>query len=365
MILRILGADFSSANIGTLSTYVISKSIGAGISHNIPNFVDKNSSVTWTLTVEEGYLLGSYSIIMNGETITPVVNENTMTITIPSVTGNVRIVITSINENTGGGSGETTTYPTIDIEVGTINAPDGNDGNVTNSRWRSISYTDISNTSSTICLTGCKYIISCYDSNKNYLGQKSASDATLIKGSGQWLESGTVVNISELKNNSVIFVRFVLQSGTGISIKLDGVECFGKLTGSGSGSTNYEDFELNYPFEYGSIVKEDGKEMVISDNRRVRTDFISVETLSPNFTVKETRYLVCCYGESNTYLGQYNGTDIISGDVITAPQWINQGVVTTTNNLVSLGVKNIRIVGETGTLLPFVYVNDIKMTKPE
>lgn len=101
MILRILGADFSSANIGTLSTYVISKSIGAGISHNIPNFVDKNSSVTWTLTVAEGYLLGSYSIIMNGETITPVVNENIMTITIPSVTGNVRIVITSINENTG------------------------------------------------------------------------------------------------------------------------------------------------------------------------------------------------------------------------------------------------------------------------
>lgn len=101
MILRILGADFSSANIGTLSTYVISKSIGAGISHNIPNFVDKNSSITWTLTVEEGYLLGSYSITMNGETITPVVNENTMTITIPSVTGNVHIVITSINENTG------------------------------------------------------------------------------------------------------------------------------------------------------------------------------------------------------------------------------------------------------------------------
>ena len=101
MILRILGADFSSANIGTLSTYVISKSIGAGISHNIPNFVDKNSSVTWTLTVAEGYLLGSYSITMNGETITPVVNENTMTITIPNVTGNVRIAVATVNENTG------------------------------------------------------------------------------------------------------------------------------------------------------------------------------------------------------------------------------------------------------------------------
>ena len=264
---------------------------------------------------------------------------------------------------TGGGN---TSYPTIDIEVGTINAPDGNNG-ANNNRWRSISYTDISNISSTICLTGCKYIISCYDSSKKYLGQKSASGATLIKGSGQWLEAGTVVNISELKNNSVIFVRFVLQSRTGISIKLDGVECFGKLTesGSGSGSTNYGDFELNYPFEYGSIVKEDGKELAISSTRRVRTDFIPIETLSPNFTVKETRYLVCCYGESDSYLGQYNGTDIISGDVITAAQWINQSVVTTTNNLVSLGVKNIRIVGETGTLLPFVYVNDIKMTKPE
>lgn len=101
MILRILGADFSSANIGTLSTYVISKSIGAGISHNIPNFVDKNSSVNWVITLDEGYTFGTYSVTMGGEIIAPTVVDNVMTISIAEVTGNVRIVVATVNENTG------------------------------------------------------------------------------------------------------------------------------------------------------------------------------------------------------------------------------------------------------------------------
>ena len=99
MILRILGADFSSANIGTLSTYVISKSIGAGISHNIPNFVDKNSSVNWVITLNEGYTFGTYSVTMGGEVIAPSVVDNVMTISIAEVTGNVRIVVATVNEN--------------------------------------------------------------------------------------------------------------------------------------------------------------------------------------------------------------------------------------------------------------------------
>ena len=101
MIITIKGADFSSANIGTLSTYIISKSIGSGASFDIPSFVDKNSSVNWTITLDEGYTFGTYSVTMGDEVITPTVVDNVMTISIAEVTGNVRIVVATVNENTG------------------------------------------------------------------------------------------------------------------------------------------------------------------------------------------------------------------------------------------------------------------------
>jgi hypothetical protein len=101
MIITIKGADFSSANIGTLSTYIISKSIGSGAAFDIPNFVDKNSSVNWVITLDEGYTFGTYSVIMGGNAITPSVVDNVMTISIAEVTGNVRIVVATVNENTG------------------------------------------------------------------------------------------------------------------------------------------------------------------------------------------------------------------------------------------------------------------------
>jgi hypothetical protein len=101
MIITIKGADFSSANIGTLSTYIISKSIGSGASFDIPNFVDKNSSVNWTITLDEGYTFGTYSVTMGGVEITPTVEDNVMTISIAEVTSNVRIVVATVNENTG------------------------------------------------------------------------------------------------------------------------------------------------------------------------------------------------------------------------------------------------------------------------
>lgn len=99
MIITIKGADFSSANIGTLSTYIISKSIGSGAAFDIPNFVDKNSSVNWVITLNEGYTFGTYSVTMGGAEVTPTVVDNVMTISIAEVTGNVRIVVATINEN--------------------------------------------------------------------------------------------------------------------------------------------------------------------------------------------------------------------------------------------------------------------------
>lgn len=101
MIITIKGADFSLANIGTLSTYIISKSIGSGAAFDIPNFVDKNSSVNWVITLDDGYTFGTYSVTMGDDVITPTVVDNVMTISIAEVTGNVRIVVATINESAG------------------------------------------------------------------------------------------------------------------------------------------------------------------------------------------------------------------------------------------------------------------------
>ena len=101
MIITIKGADFSSANIGTLSTYIISKSIGSGATYEIPNFVDKISSVNWVITLNEGYTFGTYSVTMSGVEVTPTVVDNVMTISIAEVTGNVRISVATINQNAG------------------------------------------------------------------------------------------------------------------------------------------------------------------------------------------------------------------------------------------------------------------------
>ena len=121
MIITISGANFSASNIGTLSTWTVSKSIGAGAEHSIPSYVDKNSAFNYTITLKDGYTFGTYSVTMGGQTITPTVTETSMTINIPSVTGAVRIEVKTINSSTGeedkpvtpeqpgtgGGSGET------------------------------------------------------------------------------------------------------------------------------------------------------------------------------------------------------------------------------------------------------------------
>lgn len=99
MIIVIKGADFSAANIGTLNTVTVSKYLGNGVSHNIPNFIDKNSSVNWVITLGEDYAFETYSITMGGEIITPTVNDNEMTISIDNVTGNIRIVVATVYNN--------------------------------------------------------------------------------------------------------------------------------------------------------------------------------------------------------------------------------------------------------------------------
>ena len=105
MIIVLKNADFSASNIGTLSTWRITRSLGAGTAYDGPIAVDKEGTLTATVTIAEGYELGAagVTITMGGEPLSDVINiqGNIIYISIPVVTGNVVIKVPTVNINTG------------------------------------------------------------------------------------------------------------------------------------------------------------------------------------------------------------------------------------------------------------------------
>lgn len=93
MIVTLKGADFSGSNIGTLETYLVSKSIGIGVEYAIPSYVIAGASVNWALTLKKDYSFGEYNVTMGDTTIIPTVVDGTMTINIPKVTGDISIAV--------------------------------------------------------------------------------------------------------------------------------------------------------------------------------------------------------------------------------------------------------------------------------
>lgn len=94
MIITIKGANFSTNNIGTLTTWIISKTLGAGATYEGPDFVDRGAALNATVTVAEGYeILGTPSVSMGGVALGSgvTVSGNVVTIAIGEVTGNVAI----------------------------------------------------------------------------------------------------------------------------------------------------------------------------------------------------------------------------------------------------------------------------------
>ena len=104
MIITLMGADFSASNIGTLSTWRITRSLGAGTTYEGVTSVDKGAAFNATIIIAEGYELGTagITVTMGGTVIdAAAVNGNTITISIASVTGNVVIKVPTVNINTG------------------------------------------------------------------------------------------------------------------------------------------------------------------------------------------------------------------------------------------------------------------------
>ena len=106
MIITLKGADFSASNIGTLSTWRITRSLGSGATYNGPSSVDKDAAFSATVTLAEDYEIGTagVSVIMGGTILSgaATVNGSTITINIDKVTGNVTIKVPTVNTSTGG-----------------------------------------------------------------------------------------------------------------------------------------------------------------------------------------------------------------------------------------------------------------------
>jgi hypothetical protein len=218
MILTIKNADFSAANIGTLSSYVVSKTIGAGAAFDIPSTVDKNSSINWVITLDEGYTFGTYAVTMNGEDIIPTVVDNVMTISIAEVTGNVRIVVATVNENIG--EEDEPVVPPVEpdepvTQVTTIYFTDANAGYLRGGKFveaaagtaGTTDYIDISNMPKIGYYGRMGYVagdtfhaLEFYDADKNYI------DSLSVNGNGQ----AVYINIdlsSDSKYAAATYVR--------------------------------------------------------------------------------------------------------------------------------------------------------------
>ena len=104
MIITLMGADFSASNIGTLSSWRITRSLGAGATYEGATSVDKGAAFTAMITISEGYELGAagVTVTMGGEVISAAtVSGNTIAISIANVTGNVVIKVPTVNISTG------------------------------------------------------------------------------------------------------------------------------------------------------------------------------------------------------------------------------------------------------------------------
>ena len=116
MIITLKGADFSASNIGTLSSWRITRSLGAGATYAGPTSVDKGAAFSATVTLAEGYEIGTagVTITMGGAVLSDAhsISGNVITITIAEVTGNVLIKVPTVN-TAGGDEPEEPDVPSV------------------------------------------------------------------------------------------------------------------------------------------------------------------------------------------------------------------------------------------------------------
>lgn len=305
MIITISGANFSASNIGTLSTWTVSKSIGAGAEHSIPSYVDKNSAFNYTITLKDGYTFGTYSVTMGGQTITPTVTETSMTINIASVTGAIRIEVKTINSSTGeedqpitpdpepdepgtgGESGDNESYEEVQIELTLVDNSyiSKETGEIvtgtTYKNWKTTEYISVNANENyrviantfTGTSSGVGASVYGYDSNKNplvcILGEHDASSGAYftIPENVKYIKLGTIVTKCEL---SLFKVPYLYPEITWIADQYVSKETTGTTpiaagtikTASGWSTTNYIDVSKYKKLSYTATIPTGGTSSV-------------------------------------------------------------------------------------------------------
>lgn len=232
MIITLKGADFSASNIGTLSTWRITRSLGTGATYDGVTSVDKGASFTATVTIAEGYELGAagVTVTMGGTAISAAtVNGNVISITIAEVTGNVVIKVPTVNTNTGEEDDPDT--PEVLLDTYTLDVtkiPSGTDYlvtdpykseifEVTTRRWLGSTAPNIGCYElSTFPYNGSEYILARIDftkfKNAGYTSVKITQGANASVTSAYYVTSPTYENTwinktarSTVSNGSVTF----------------------------------------------------------------------------------------------------------------------------------------------------------------
>lgn len=181
MIITLKGANFSTNNIGTLSTWTISRVLGNGATYSGDTYVDKNAALNATVTIAENYELnGSVTVTMGGSAVTSgiTVDGNTITIAIASVTGNVVIKVPTKNTTTGeeGGGDEEPEIP--------INPPSGDE---------TTSGTLFLQNGALSVVSGENFYVSL---NSTTSKESRMNSSSLTEATGIWVDAGATITLT-------------------------------------------------------------------------------------------------------------------------------------------------------------------------
>lgn len=211
MIITLKGADFSASNIGTLSTWRISHSLGAGATYEGATSVDKGAAFSATITLAEGYEIGAagVTITMGGIVLSGAhsISGNVITVTIASVIGNVLIKVPTVNTAGGDEPEEPEEPDTPDVpgtnepisitwEQGAISNINGNLSSDTRIRTTHINVTNLTSLTTNFDTSAYAIAIYWYDS----------SNDTKSKNSPSWGSRNLNITASNKEAN---FVRIV------------------------------------------------------------------------------------------------------------------------------------------------------------
>lgn len=224
MIITLKGANFASSNIGTLSTWTISRNLGTGATYSGATTVNKGAALNATVTIADGYELGSagVTVTMGGATKSgaATVNGNTITIFIASVTGNVVVKVPTksvVGE-------EQVDFTKIKYTNNSVNEASGAIGAAREDRLISHEFIRVQQGDSISIPEdiGCRFILYCYsaptDSTflKAYLDcDPDDTDAAVANWGYSYTFSETVASITGATLSYPLYVRIIARADDG------------------------------------------------------------------------------------------------------------------------------------------------------